>query len=1536
MKKLLTFLVVAVITTLTLGFTFEIQGSDYGNSAKIWLNSGSTGFNTQTQDNLTGPIIQNTLSNPIFPNQPMNIDAWTFTYTYASSTATYTALTTPTQIFTNTQINTGTVSAAIPLGHTFYYNGVAYTSAYVSSHGFITFGSAPTSTNYTPISLNEGSGGVISAFASQLTSYNTSARVDYKDLTASNEFVFQWSEMQASGNTSNRVSFQIRLNYSTHVITVIYGGTIASSSTNSNYYEQVGLRGATNADFDNVSAGAGGSWNPPTTHPGASNTAVMRFRTGSNGAGIPTSGRYLTWTPPSGAVCLLTPTSNAYGNQNIGTQSANQTFTITNGGLGTLTIASGGITLTGTNASEFVLTDVNSYPISLATGQTATVQVKFAPTTAGAKTASLQVVSNATTKTSTLTGTGVGPTCTFSPTTKAFGNQGTGTQSADQPFTITNTGGGTMTITAGQVALIGTNASEFILTDANTYPQDLTNGQSITVNVKFAPSTSGAKTASLQVTSTATNSPTTAALTGTGILIISSFPYQEPFESSNGSWISGQIATANTWAWGTPSGKTQILTANGGSGKCWVTNLTGTYTSSEESYLMSPGFNFTSITNGVVLKYYQNFYQESAYDACVVEYTTNGGTNWTRVDNVAGTGANFSTTNSFNWYNRSATMTGGPIAAPNFNNTSTAYLGHTNGWIQTTTKIASLAGYTGTVFFRFHFGCDGSVNYDGTAIDDISISDDGVSTFYYIGTGNFNSTLNWFSNANGTGTNPSNFTNSGITYNIIKQGTTAAYIMEAEPWIISGTGSKVVLGDATNAVDLTIPSGATFATTQIDVQQNSALHIATINTPTVPTLGTLNSTSTVEFSSTAAQTIPAVIFGNLISSSSGVRTLASTGITGISGTFNPGGSNTYMVAGSTINFNSTGAQTIPAFNYNNLISSSTGSRTLASSSTIGIAGTFTPGTNAYTITGSTFNFKGTKQTIPAFNYYNLTNSGTDTTTLANTGTIGIAGTFTPGTSAYSVTGSTVTFNGTIVQTIPDITSAYNNLTLNDSTGLSLGSGIAVNGILTLTAGKLLLGNYDLTLGLNATISGTPSATRMVVADNAIGSGKVNKVFPIGSSAAFTYPIGDSAGNYTPAQFTFSANSTQRTLGVWVKGTSDLHGGTYADYIKRYWNVTNSSSANSFTAAANFTFVPADVVGTIANCDASVWNGTSWLFPGSAISSTNISIPSFSEMASVGSYEFTCFTGIVSNPNLLLPANNANGVSITPLLDWSDVTRATSYRVQVSTSNTFATMVWDSAGITTSQANVPAGKLTGMTQYYWRVEAANTGGTSGWSSVFSFTTLQNLSLNLKVYLEGFWNGAVQVSDTATVYLANSTTPFAFADSAKVVLSASGTASVNFTKAPNGSYYIVVNHRNHLETWSRLAQTFVTNAAVNYNFTTAVTQAFGSNMKQVGTVWVLYGGDANRDGYIDAFDITILIAENGGFGYLGSDFNGDGFVDALDIPIIIANNGLAKYYPALLNNPNGQININSRREETKEQIKKVFNNNTGKELIEKIKK
>ena len=80
-----------------------------------------------------------------------------------------------------------------------------------------------------------------------------------------------------------------------------------------------------------------------------------------------------------------------------------------------------------------------------------------------------------------------------------------------------------------------------------------------------------------------------------------------------------------------------------------------------------------------------------------------------------------------------------------------------------------------------------------------------------------------------------------------------------------------------------------------------------------------------------------------------------------------------------------------------------------------------------------------------------------------------------------------------------------------------------------------------------------------------------------------------------------------------------------------------------------------------------------------------------------------------------------GIAIAPTLSWNASPSASSYQVQVSTTSNFATTVFDQSGINTTSIIVSP-ELSNSTTYYWRVNSSNAGGTSGWSTVRSFTTM----------------------------------------------------------------------------------------------------------------------------------------------------------------------------------------------------------------------
>lgn len=277
------------------------------------------------------------------------------------------------------------------------------------------------------------------------------------------------------------------------------------------------------------------------------------------------------------------------------------------------------------------------------------------------------------------------------------------------------------------------------------------------------------------------------------------------------------------------------------------------------------------------------------------------------------------------------------------------------------------------------------------------------------------------------------------------------------------------------------------------------------------------------------------------------------------------------------------------------------------------------------------------------------------------------------------------------------------------------------------------------------------------------------------------------------------------------------------------------------------------------------------------------------------FGFTTIVSAPSAPNLTAPSNNATGVSLTPLFDWNDVNGASSYRIQISADSTFAATVKDTSGVLSSQYQVPGGILNFQVKYYWRVSATNAGGTSAYSSRFSFTTLPlpPAQVQFTVIPAGLYNpgtGRLNMKDTVKVYLVDSANCLKV-DSAKGVIdSVTFSATLSFSSVNTGKYYLFVYHRNHIAIATKLTQNVIRNSSVSYNFTTDSAKAFGNNMIKLGaSLWGMIPGDGNRDGFVDGLDQTIWINQNGSDGYLAGDYNGDGFVDGLDQTIWILWNG-----------------------------------------------
>ncbi len=122
---------------------------------------------------------------------------------------------------------------------------------------------------------------------------------------------------------------------------------------------------------------------------------------------------------------------------------------------------------------------------------------------------------------------------------------------------------------------------------------------------------------------------------------------------------------------------------------------------------------------------------------------------------------------------------------------------------------------------------------------------------------------------------------------------------------------------------------------------------------------------------------------------------------------------------------------------------------------------------------------------------------------------------------------------------------------------------------------------------------------------------------------------------------------------------------------------------------------------------------------------------------------------------------------------------------------------------------------------------------------------------------------------------------------------GISAVGFPDQPDGNYYLVVFHRNHLGiiTLSTIA---LSSSSAQYNFTTASLMAFGSNpMKEVEPgVWGMYAAEADVNGLnnVNDFNLWLVDTKAVATGYIQTDFDLEGQSTASDFNLWLVNTKL----------------------------------------------
>jgi hypothetical protein len=301
--------------------------------------------------------------------------------------------------------------------------------------------------------------------------------------------------------------------------------------------------------------------------------------------------------------------------------------------------------------------------------------------------------------------------------------------------------------------------------------------------------------------------------------------------------------------------------------------------------------------------------------------------------------------------------------------------------------------------------------------------------------------------------------------------------------------------------------------------------------------------------------------------------------------------------------------------------------------------------------------------------------------------------------------------------------------------------------------------------------------------------------------------------------------------------------------------------------------------SVIACGSYTWNGTTYTSSGSytyntinaagcdSIAILDLVIQILPEAGTVNGAKTIC---VGSDANFSITGGDVGGT-------W------------ISTNTSIATVT--TSGIVTPLAD-------GTTSIYYVINSISCGSDTARMSIT--VNPCNSYLNMKAFIQGYYDAytgtmatalansgigsSTSIADSITVEIRDTTTGALIVSPVKAMLQTNGTIHALFP-ALTGSHYVVLKHRNAIETWS--ANPIVLDSTATYDFSVAANKAYGANMVNVaaaGTIpiYAIWSGDLNQDGVIESSDylqmendiLTIL------FGYQISDLTGDGIVESLD--------------------------------------------------------
>ncbi len=599
----------------------------------------------------------------------------------------------------------------------------------------------------------------------------------------------------------------------------------------------------------------------------------------------------------------------------------------------------------------------------------------------------------------------------------------------------------------------------------------------------------------------------------------------------------------------------------------------------------------------------------------------------------------------------------------------------------------------------------------------------GQTNYYSAGNDDITSVNSWWTNADGTGSHPADFTSPNQIFRV-----QSGHVMNTSSlWTVSGdgsrvvieTGGKIVTGQFNHSITLDMQSGAEYSignATYGEVTVGTWDNNSTIRFTVPPSnFRTINHPNVImDFSKTKSLSASLTVLGDFTLQNGGTFNVAGTSVAGrlniggalivSSGTFSTGN------ASGILNFTNTGKASGSI-----TVTSGTLILGIGTADTINIASGRTVGLgNDISIdSGSAFIVNGVlssgSRVITGTGGFVVAAGASFIT--GHTG--GVYGTVQTSSTSFSSTAN-YTFDGTSAQiTSVGMPSTVSNLTINNSAGVTLSQ--------STTASMLFLTNGTLATGANTlAVSSGFSGYR---------SGKFvdgNLAVSVDSTGGYIFPLGQGS-DYLPvtATFTSLAGSDNVTISAIDKSSTPPGGPLGSNRVlSRYFTFNKGSGITAFAADVSFSYSDADVASAGATESALKvfqWDGAQWHPLATTIDTTantaDVSgLTSFSEFVLSGTFDTPLpvtmkgSTAIVDAGKVKLIFATTTEIGVVGFTVSRAPAKAGPFQVVSSYSSNAALKAVGSTTTGGSYEFVDSRVIPGQT-YYYMIEAVGKTGTS---------------------------------------------------------------------------------------------------------------------------------------------------------------------------------------------------------------------------------